>query len=69
MTEALNVKEMDPREEEQGRMSSIEELTKIILDPEHPDQFVNVGSLLEPKLQEKLIQFLRKNQDVFTWCH
>ena len=46
----LNVEEMDPREENKG-MSPVKELTRIILDPETPDRFLNVGSLLKPDHQ------------------
>ena len=37
----------DPKVAKDG-MSPIEELTQIILDPEHPDRLVSIGSLLEP---------------------
>ena len=49
------------------------ELTQIAMDVELPDQFVSVSSLLELELeldlQERLIQFLKQNQDIFAWCH
>ena len=45
--------------EEKDWMSPVEELTQIILNPEHSDRLVSIGSLLEPGLQGKLIQFCR----------
>ena len=68
MSETLNVEEMDPRGEKEG-MSLVEELTQIILDPERPDQFISVSSLLEPEPLAKLTRFLRQNQDVFAWSY
>ena len=50
-------------------MSSVEELTKIILDPREPNRAISVSSLLEPDLQAELARFLRQNQDIFAWSH
>ena len=47
----------DPREEKDG-MSLVEEHIQVALDPGSPDRLVSIGSLLNPKLQRKLIQFL-----------
>jgi hypothetical protein len=33
----------------------------------YPDQLVSVGPDLTPSVQEKLYNFLRKNNDVFAW--
>ena len=49
VSEALNIEEIDPREEK-DEMSLVEEFTKIVLDTEHPDQFISINSLLEPEL-------------------
>jgi hypothetical protein len=32
-----------------------------------PDRAVTIGAHLNPKEDEKLIQFLKKNKDVFAW--
>ena len=66
--EALNVGEMGLREEK-GGMSLVEGVTQIILDLEHCDRFVSVGFLLEPVPVAELTQFLKQNQNVFTWSH
>ena len=55
MLEALTIE--DPREEKDG-MSPVEELTQVALDPGSSDRLVSIGSLLNPKLQGKLIHFL-----------
>ena len=56
---------MDPRKEKDG-VSPIEELTQVTLDPHIPDWIVSIGSLLKPELHKEMIQFLIKNQDIFT---
>ena len=55
----------DSRDEKDG-MSPVEDIVQIVLDPDFPDRLVGIGSLLSPELQEKLVQFLRENQDVFA---
>jgi hypothetical protein len=32
-----------------------------------PDRAVTIGAQLNPEEEEKLIQFLNKNKDVFAW--
>jgi hypothetical protein len=32
-----------------------------------PDRAVTIGAHLNPEEEEKLIQFLNKNKDVFAW--
>ena len=41
----------------------------MILDPKILDRVVGIGSLLEPELHEKLAEFLRQDQDIFSLCH
>ena len=55
----------NPRDKKDG-MSPVEDIVQIVLDPKLPDRLVGVGSLLKPDLREELVQFLRKNQDVFA---
>ena len=66
--EALNMEEMDPREEKEG-VSPAKELIDMILDPERPDRLVCINSVLELEDYAKLTKFLKKNQDVFAWSH
>ena len=54
--EALTIE--DPREEK-DRVSPVKELTQVALDHGSPNCLVSIGSLLNPKLQGKLIQFLQ----------
>ena len=60
MAEALHVEEIDPRGEKEG-MSSVEELTQLVIDPQEPDWVVSICSLLEPDLQAELARFLQQN--------
>ena len=46
----------DPREKKDG-MSPVEELTQVALSPRFLDHLVSIGSLLNPELQVKLVQF------------
>ena len=34
---------------------------------DHPEKFFQVGAQLPPQEREELIEFLRKNVDVFAW--
>ena len=68
MLKILSVEDMDPRGEVEG-MSLVEELVQLILDLERPDRFGSIGSLLEPDHRERLIQYLKKNLDIFVWSH
>ena len=43
-----------------------EDLEKVIIGDD-PEKFFQVGSQLPPQEREKLIGFLRRNVDVFTW--
>ena len=64
MSESLSVKELDPRDE--GNWATpVEDLVLVALDDELPNRVVYIGSILDARLLEELIQFLKKNQDVF----
>ena len=43
-----------------------EDLEKVIVGND-PEKFFQVGSQLPPQEKEELIEFLRKNMDVFVW--
>ena len=67
-TKAKTLAIEDPRDQ-RDKMSSVEDIVQIVLDPELPDRLVGIGSLLEPELWEDLVRFLRQNQNVFAWSH
>ena len=39
------------------------------MDPNEPSRVVKVGMCLRSKLTKQLVNFLRKNEDVFAWRH
>ncbi|KAJ8464738.1 hypothetical protein OPV22_027290 [Ensete ventricosum] len=59
---------MPPGPEENTRDTrSAERVLELSLDPNRPDKLVKVGSELAGNQQVQLIDFLRKNDDVFAW--
>ena len=44
-------------------------LVDISLDENNPERCTRVGADLERKIKEDLVQFLKKNIDVFSWSH
>ena len=61
---------IDPRwQEEESTAGPIEELVEIPMDPMEPSRVLKVGKGLSNKLSQKLVDFLRENQDVFAWTH
>ena len=46
-----------------------ETLVDISLDESNPERCTRVGVDLEGKIKEDLVQFLKKNIDVFAWSH
>ena len=65
--------------DEQIQMMSIEErrfvaepteiLEDVPLEEGNPEKFTRVGTNMEEKTKQDLIQFLRENIDVFAWSH
>ena len=45
---------------------SCEELEKVLIESD-PERFFQIGSELPPQEKSTLIDFLRRNEDVFTW--
>ena len=43
------------------------EVKKTPLDEHLPDKMVTINATLEPEEEKELLEFLRKNQDVFAW--
>ena len=39
------------------------------MDPNEPSQVIKIGKGLGSELAQQLIDFLRRNQDVFVWTH
>ena len=48
---------------------SIEELKEVILNDSRPERTTRVGTMASWPVHQKLMAFLRDNQDVFTWSH
>ena len=47
----------------------IEVLEDIPLEEGNPEKFTRIGTSLKKKTMQDLVQFLRKNIDVFAWSH
>ena len=62
------MKELDLRDEA-DQATPVEDLVPVALDNELPNRVVYNRSLLDARLYKELIQYLKKNWDVFTWCH
>ena len=46
-----------------------EALENILLDKDNPERYTRVEANLEGKTKQVLVQFLKKNIDVFVWSH
>ena len=46
-----------------------EVLEDILLGEGNPKKFTKIGTRMEEKTKQDLVQFLRKSIDVFTWSH
>ncbi|XP_050241072.1 uncharacterized protein LOC126689967 [Quercus robur] len=56
-------------EEKRVVVEPIEVLEDVPLDERNPERCTRVGADLEGGIKENLVQFLRKNVDVFAWSH
>ena len=56
-------------EEKRVVVEPIEVLEDISLDERNPKRCTRVGADLEGRIKEDLVQFLRKNIDIFAWSH
>ncbi|KAL8547608.1 hypothetical protein ACS0TY_007073 [Phlomoides rotata] len=66
--------DLDPRGQihdpmEDKRTALIEELEHIPIDPAYPELEVTIGSQVPIKMWWEMIDFLKKNIDVFSWSH
>ncbi|CAL9000860.1 unnamed protein product, partial [Prunus brigantina] len=60
----------DPREETPTPLAQpAEELETVVLNEEHPDRCVKIGTALDPNLRELFIDFLRQHAEVFAWSY
>ena len=55
----------DPQDIENTK--PLEEVVPIPIHPNYPDRHVIIGIELTKKLQNALVEFLKKNYDVFAW--
>ena len=56
-------------EEKRVVVEPTEALVDISLDENNPERCSRVGADLEGKIKEDLVQFLKKNINVFAWRH
>ena len=55
---------LNPRDTENTK--PLEEVTLISIHPHHPDHHVMIGMELATELRDALVEFLKRNYDVFT---
>lgn len=61
---------IDPHlQEDESATGSIEELVEMQVDPNGPSRVVKIGKNLKNELVVPLVEFLKKNLDMFTWTH
>ena len=56
-------------EERRVVVEPIEVLEDIPLEEGNPKKYTRIGTSMEEKTKQDLIQFLRKSIDVFAWSH
>ena len=56
-------------EERRVVVEPIEVLEDVPLDKGNPERFTRIGTSMEEKTKQDLIQFIRKSIDVFAWSH
>jgi len=56
-------------EERRVAVEPTEVLEDIPLDEGNPKKFTRIGTSIEEKTKQDLVQFLRKSIDVFMWSH
>ena len=44
-------------------------LEDVPLDEGNPEKITRIGTSMEEKMKQDLVQFLRKSIDVFVWSH
>ncbi|XP_058183967.1 uncharacterized protein LOC131301614 [Rhododendron vialii] len=67
---AMNIECLDTRDEEKLQHGEpVEELIEELLEPRQSGKTVRIGTGLSTTAKSELLQFLRKNKDVFAWSH
>ena len=56
---------VDPREKE--NTMPLKEVAPISIHPDYPNRHVMIGTELTEELRSALLEFLKKNYDVFAW--
>ena len=56
-------------EERRTTVESIEVLEDVPLDESYPKKFTRIGTSMEEKTKQDLVQFLKKSTNVFAWSH
>ena len=56
-------------EESRTLAKPIEVLEDIPLDESNSEKFTRIGTSMEEKMKQDLVQFLKKSTDVFAWSH
>ena len=56
-------------EERRVVVEPTEVLEDIPLEEGNPEKFTKIGTSMEEKTKQNLVQFLRKSIDVFAWSH
>ena len=56
---------VDPREIKKTK--PLKEVAIISIHPDYPDRHVMIGTELNEELQNTLVEFLKKNYNVFEW--
>ncbi|GKV17007.1 hypothetical protein SLEP1_g27567 [Rubroshorea leprosula] len=65
---AMSISNIDHRPENVEQKAEPVELVKTVpLNPNDPEKTVKIGTKLTKKEREKLLEFLKANQDVFAW--
>ena len=44
-------------------------LEDVLLQQDDPEKFTRIGTSMKEKMKEALVQFLKKNIDVFAWSY
>lgn len=62
--------DIDPRLGEVERdVGPVDELEEVCIDEEDTTKVIKIGKNLEAAIRARLVEFLRKNSDVFAWSH
>ena len=56
---------VDPRESK--NTEPLEEIAHVSIHPDCPDRHIIIGTKLTEELRSSLVEFLKKNFDIFAW--